>query len=102
MQSTCRFFAALEHPCHSKFMAAFERTLRNIPELLRPIFLRGNFSYSWGNLRADILAGVTVALIQVPQSMAFALIAGLPAVYGLYASIPGCIAALWGSSRQLS
>lgn len=83
-------------------MAAFERTLRSIPELLRPIFLRAGFKYTPGDLRADIIAGVTVALIQVPQSMAFALTAGLPAVYGLYASIPGCIASLWGSSRQLS
>jgi len=83
-------------------MAAFERTLRRIPELLIPIFFRPGFSYSLADFQADFLAGVTVALIQVPQSMAFALTAGLPAVYGLYASIPGCIASIWGSSRQLS
>src|SRR3954469_20779739 len=83
-------------------MSVFERTIRNIPELLRPFFFRRGFSYSANDFRADLLAGVTVALIQVPQSMAFALIAGLPAVYGLYAAIPGCIASLWGSSRQLS
>ena len=54
-------------------------------------------------LRADILAGVTVALILIPQSMAYALLAGLPAYYGLYISfIPVMIAALWGSSRQLA
>lgn len=47
-------------------------------------------------------AGITVAIIQVPQAMAFAITAGLPAVYGLYASIFGCVAALWGSSRTLS
>ena len=83
-------------------MVAFERTIRSIPELLRPIFFRSDFKYSFADLRADTLAGITVALIQIPQSMAFALMAGLPAVYGLYASIPGCIASLWGSSRQLS
>lgn len=83
-------------------MATIQKTLRGMSELLRPIFLRSDFTYSWSDLRADITAGVTVALIQVPQSMAFALTAGLPAVYGLYASIPGCIASLWGSSKQLS
>jgi SulP family sulfate permease len=49
-----------------------------------------------------MVAGISVAIVQIPQAMAFALIAGLPAVYGLYASLFGCIASLWGSSRQLS
>jgi SulP family sulfate permease len=83
-------------------MAAIQRIVRSIPDLLVPFFARQGFVYSWGDIRADMLSGITVALIQIPQSMAFALTAGLPAVYGLYASIPGCIASLWGSSRQLS
>ena len=83
-------------------MAAFEKTIRNMPELLRPFFLRDGFIYSRRDFQSDLLAGITVALIQVPQSMAFALTAGLPAVYGLYASIPGCIASIWGSSKLLS
>lgn len=50
----------------------------------------------------DLLAGVTVALILVPQSMAYAQLAGLPVVYGLYAGfIPVMVASLWGSLRQL-
>lgn len=54
-------------------------------------------------LRADIIAGITVALVLVPQSMAYAQLAGLPAYHGLYASfLPGMIAALFGSSRQLA
>ena len=54
-------------------------------------------------LRADIMAGLTVALILIPQSMAYAQLAGLPAHYGLYASLlPPIIAAFFGSSRQLS
>ncbi len=54
-------------------------------------------------LRADIIAGVTVALVLIPQSMAYAQLAGLPAYYGLYISfLPVMIAALWGSSRQLA
>jgi MFS superfamily sulfate permease-like transporter len=53
-------------------------------------------------LRGDLTAGVTVALILVPQSMAYAQLAGLPVVYGLYASfVPVIVASLWGSSSQL-
>ena len=53
-------------------------------------------------LRADIVAGLTVALVLVPQSMAYAQLAGLAPQYGLYASfLPVMIAALMGSSRQL-
>ena len=53
--------------------------------------------------RADLIAGITVALVLVPQSMAYAQLAGLPPYYGLYASfLPGIIAALFGSSRQLA
>lgn len=49
-----------------------------------------------------MIAGVTVALVLIPQSMAYAQLAGLPEVYGLYISfLPVVIAALWGSSRQL-
>lgn len=54
-------------------------------------------------LRADMIAGITVALVLVPQSMAYASLAGLPAYIGLYASfIPVMIAAFMGSSRQLA
>lgn len=53
--------------------------------------------------RADLIAGITVALVLIPQSMAYAQLAGLPAYYGLYAAfLPGIIAALWGSSAQLA
>jgi len=54
-------------------------------------------------LRADVLAGITVALVLIPQSMAYAQLAGLPAYFGLYISfMPVMVAALWGSSRQLA
>ena len=54
-------------------------------------------------LRADIIAGITVALVLIPQSMAYAQLAGLPAYYGLYAAfLPPVVAALLGSSRQLA
>jgi len=64
-------------------------------------FLRW-FPYGGGAARADFLAGLTVALVLVPQSMAYAQLAGLPAYYGLYAAfLPVMVAALWGSSNQL-
>jgi SulP family sulfate permease len=54
-------------------------------------------------LKADAIAGLTVGLVLVPQSMAYAQLAGLPAHYGLYtAFLPVLIGALWGSSSQLS
>ena len=54
-------------------------------------------------LRADIVAGITVALVLIPQSMAYAALAGLPPYYGLYAAfLPPIVAALFGSSRQLA
>ncbi|MBI3571055.1 MAG: STAS domain-containing protein [Gammaproteobacteria bacterium] len=54
-------------------------------------------------LRADLIAGITVALVLIPQSMAYAQLAGLPAYYGLYAAfLPPMIGALFGSSRQLA
>ncbi|MCP4523642.1 MAG: sodium-independent anion transporter, partial [Candidatus Gracilibacteria bacterium] len=54
-------------------------------------------------LRKDIISGMTVALILVPQSMAYAGLAGLPIEVGLYtAFIPVIIASLFGSSPQMS
>lgn len=54
-------------------------------------------------VRADVIAGITVALVLVPQSMAYAQLAGLPPYYGLYAAfLPPMVAALFGSSRQLA
>ncbi|MDH5473117.1 MAG: sulfate permease [Gammaproteobacteria bacterium] len=54
-------------------------------------------------IRADVIAGLTVALVLIPQSMAYAALAGLPAYFGLYiAFMPVMVAALWGSSKQLA
>jgi len=54
------------------------------------------------DLKADFLAGLTGAVVVLPQGVAFATIAGMPPEYGLYAGmIPAIIAALFGSSRHL-
>jgi len=60
-------------------------------------------AYKMDSLKADILAGLTVALVLIPQSLAYAELAGLPPYYGLYASfLPPLVAALLGSSHQLA
>lgn len=83
-------------------MLYFMRTqLQDMPKAFTPFFWRPGFSYSRGDMRADAIAGVTIAVIQIPQAMALALVAGLPAVYGLFATIPGFIASVWGSSKQM-
>ena len=54
-------------------------------------------------VRADIVAGATVAMVLIPQSMAYAQLAGMPAYYGLYAAfLPVIVGAMWGSSHQLA
>src|SRR5688500_12077190 len=59
--------------------------------------------YSLSTFRRDAVAGLTVAVVEVPQSMAYALIAGVPPQYGLYTSvIQGTIGALLSSSHHLT
>ncbi len=54
------------------------------------------------SMKSDIIAGITGAIIVLPQGVAFAIIAGLPPEYGLYSAIvPAIIAALFGSSYHL-
>src|SRR5262245_1335017 len=58
--------------------------------------------YSWTAFRMDLVAGLTVAAVALPQAMAYAMIAGLPPQYGLYtAIIMTTVGALFDSSRQL-
>jgi SulP family sulfate permease len=65
-------------------------------------FLRWLPAVDGGTLRGDLGAGLTGAIVVLPQGMAFATIAGLPPEYGLYsAMIPAVIAALFGSSWHL-
>lgn len=59
--------------------------------------------YSLQSLKGDLSAGITVGVMLIPQGMAYAMIAGLPPVYGLYAALfPQIVYALMGTSRQLA
>jgi SulP family sulfate permease len=59
--------------------------------------------YRKRHIRPDFVAGATVAVLAIPQCIAYAAIAGLPPTYGLYSAVVATIAgALWGSSRHLS
>lgn len=61
------------------------------------------FPVKAATLRADLTAGITVGLVLVPQSLAYAQLAGLPPYYGLYAAfVPVIVAAAFGSSHQLA
>ncbi|MBC7623554.1 MAG: sodium-independent anion transporter, partial [Aeromicrobium sp.] len=65
--------------------------LRWLPEMRKP-----------GAIRADVLAGLTGAVVVLPQGVAFATLAGMPPQYGLYsAMVPCLIAAIFGSSRLM-
>ena len=66
-------------------------------------FLSWLDGYDSQKLTKDLIAGLTVTVVLIPQVMAYASLAGLPPVYGLYAAFLGtAVAALWGSSRHLS
>jgi SulP family sulfate permease len=59
-------------------------------------------SYSLVSFRSDLLAGLTVAAVAVPQAMAYAMVAGIPPKYGLYTAIVmTAVGALFDSSKQL-
>ena len=59
--------------------------------------------YRKQDLSPDLVAGVTVAAVAIPQSIAYASIAELPPQYGLYAAVVAAIVgSLWGSSRHLA
>ena len=85
-------------------LSSYETRMHNGSSLWRKIFpfLRWWNFVGWDTLRADLLAGLTGAIIVLPQGVAFAMIAGLPPEYGLYTAIvTPIVAALFGSSLHL-
>ncbi len=60
-------------------------------------------TYKNSDFRSDLIAGITVVIMLVPQGMAYAFLAGMPPIYGLYGGlIPLFLYALLGTSRQMS
>ena len=60
-------------------------------------------NYNTSLFKGDLVAGITVGIILIPQGIAYALIAGLPPIYGLYcALVPQIMYAIFGSSRQVA
>jgi SulP family sulfate permease len=60
-------------------------------------------NYTSSRFKGDFVAGITVGIVLIPQGIAYALIAGLPPIYGLYtALIPQIMYAIFGSSRQVA
>ncbi|AUC21803.1 sodium-independent anion transporter [Polaribacter sejongensis] len=60
-------------------------------------------NYNTSLFKGDLLAGITVGIILIPQGIAYALIAGLPPIYGLYCALmPQVMYAIFGSSRQVA
>lgn len=77
-------------------------SLRAIPQFLAAP-LRLVKSYELRHIQADFVAGLTTGVIALPQAIAFALIAELPPVMGLYATaVAGVVGALWGSTNQMN
>jgi len=82
-------------------------TTADTPTILRFLYQRvpaidSLRTYGFGALRADLVAGLTVATVAVPQAMAYAIVAGVPPEYGLYTAIVmTAVGALFDSSRQL-
>ncbi|XP_050378871.1 high affinity sulfate transporter 2-like [Argentina anserina] len=71
-------------------------------EALFPI-TRWSRDYSFAKLRGDVIAGLTIASLCIPQDIGYAKLAGLPVQYGLYSSfVPPLIYAFMGSSRDIA
>ena len=82
---------------------SFTNTANSIKNILKEIAPSWMLHYEQGWLYGDFVAGIIVTIMLIPQSLAYALIAGLPPEVGLYASILPLVAyALFGSSMTLA
>lgn len=76
-----------------------------IRRMLRSLFpvMEWGAQYGREELRGDVVAGLTVGVMLIPQGVAYAVIAGMPPIYGLYAAVvPPLVYTFLGTSRQLS
>jgi SulP family sulfate permease len=88
----------------SSYLAVFQNqsTNLNFPKNIFPLF-QDLKSYDKSIFSADLIAGLTVGVMLIPQAMAYAVLAGLPPIYGLYGGlIPLFLYAFFGTSRQLA
>ncbi len=66
-------------------------------------FLAWISTYNSTQFKGDFMAGITVGIVLIPQGIAYALIAGLPPIYGLYAAlVPQIVYAIFGTARQVA
>jgi len=73
----------------------------NLKKILPILDWLPNYKKAW--LKGDLSAGLTVGIMLIPQGIAYAMIAGLPPIYGLYTTmIPQIVYAFFGTSRQLA
>lgn len=93
-------FEKLKHIVHD---AMRQRSCQYWLETLVPMY-RWLRAYDFKNdIVSDVISGLTVGLMVIPQSMSYAKLAGLPVIFGLYSSlVPIFIYAIFGSSRQLA
>ena len=88
----CHYKMSHQHLIKTTYTSIFRYLTRPVTLLQR---------YEKGNLQPDLIAGITVAVIALPQAIAFSLVAELPPQMGLYSVIISAIVgALWGSSNQ--
>ncbi|GAA5813748.1 hypothetical protein MFLAVUS_007235 [Mucor flavus] len=87
----------------------FKKSIGNIPAYLKKYFANllpivywiHRYNFTW--LISDVIAGVTVGIVAVPQGMGYAKIANLPPQYGLYSSFVGlCLYCFFGTSKDIS
>ncbi len=77
--------------------------MQNLPKLLKIFPFLAWPRLTWPLLKGEVSAGVTVGLMMIPQAVAYAAVAGMPLVTGIYAALlPALVAAMWSASARLS
>ena len=92
------FTSRLRSQCACSAACAKDAVLKKLP------FIQTLRDYKWKDwILSDIIAGISIGVIHIPQGMGFSLLASLPAVYGLYSSLfPVVLYFFFGTSRHIS